>query len=168
MRGRRIRLAATTVAVSAAAGLVGVQLEEGRAQEPDVADVELLAVDPVVDRGPLASLASGQPSRSGGRVVAVGVFTRRAATLSGVVRVGLYRAAPGAATGRRVTTNGVRFARGGTRRVYRVPVSVPCAPARRGSVWFTVSTAGYRVGPLGALVVLKAKSRGSLLRCNRG
>jgi hypothetical protein len=84
------------------------------------------------------------------------------------VRVGLYRAAPGATTGRRVATNSIRFARGGVMRTYRVPVSARCVFARRASVWFTVATAGYRVGPLGALVTLKAKSRGALLRCNRG
>jgi hypothetical protein len=98
----------------------------------------------------------------------VALFTRRAPTLAGQVRVGLYRAAPGATTGRRVALNSLRFARGGNMLVFRLPVSARCAPARGASTWFTVTTAGYRIGPVGRLVTLKAKSRGSALRCNRG
>ena len=161
MTGRRtIALAAAAVALMAAPALAGAQ--------DSAVDSAPLATDPVVDRGPLATLTAGQPSVSAGRVVAVARFTRRSPDLAGQIRVGLYRAAPNAKVGRRVATNSLRFARGGSLNVFRLPVSARCVPAQRGTVWFTVATAGYRVGPLGALVTLKAKSRGSLLRCNRG
>lgn len=149
MGRRTVALAAVSAAALMAPALAGAQ-------------------DPVVDRGPSATLTAGQPSAVAGRVVAVAVFARATAKVHGQVRVGLYRAAPGAAVGRRVALNSLRFAAGGSARTFRVPVSARCVFARVPSVWFTVTTAAYRVGPTGALVTLKAKSRGSLLRCNRG
>lgn len=158
MRGRTMGLAALAAAALAApAGLAGAQEE--------VADA--LAADPVVDRGPAATLTAGQPSAGVGcRVRAVALFTRGTGAVAGQVRIGLYRAVPGAATGRRVALTSVRFARSARPTSIRLPVTYTGTRARRASVWFTVATAGYTPRAGARLVTLRAKSRGALIRCN--
>jgi len=162
MRGRTYVLVAVAAGAMVLPAAAGAQL----ADPEDTAAVEN-AVDPVIDRGPGATLQAGQPAVSGGRVRAVAVFRRVAGVGPGQVRIGLYRAAPGAAVGRRVILNSVRFARGGSSSI-RVPVSAVCVKARRPSLWFVVTVAGYQPRAGAATVRLRATSRSSLLPCNRG